>query len=1280
MEFSFSQYCALDHERNWVVTAGAGAGKTSVLTHRYIHLLEQNLDLKVSEILALTFTQKAAEEMKGRIYKEILSRLSEEEDADSSSKERFYKLKEDFSENHISTFHSFCNRLLVSHPVESDIDPDVQLLSGSQRQQFLSEAYQEVLQGYIRRESENQLSDRNQLFLKLLECWEERQIRLRTMELLSIPRHYISFTQTFQKYAQNSQPFIRDVMLDAAKICYKNIFADQFLEKIQVTLSLADAETPFFALLQDISDQLKNIHKPMDLFSISKKANDWIEHEAVLQKARIRKAPLTAIKIRNHLLKSYILDLNDHLDQIGMDYLSCLIPFVNDVYAQYHQKLRRDHFLDFDLLQMKTLDLLKNNIQVQKECWKKFKYVLVDEFQDTDPVQWQIIKILNGHGEGLQAQKVFIVGDEKQAIYGFRGGDVEVFRKASNELILANDKEKPLFFEKTGLNTVSDQKYLAAFQSFAPDRRQKIRSGCIDFSENYRSNKNLIEFFNQFFALLLNPKNGFDPPHQVLHCMKDAEENPGSIQFLILPAKSTAKTTGENLGEGSRKIALRLWEAKMIAEYVQRVMKDDSKKWQSIHSAVQSNQAGIGLLFRRFTEIKVYEEIFRQQGIDFFVHRGKGFFRRQEILDLYNVLEFLNDTRKDIHLIGLLRSPGFGFTDQKIFELCRDKESATLFHHFKRSNDSEIKEIYHVLNRWYQLKDRLRISELLRWIIADTNWNAVWNMGIRGRQTLHNVEKFIDMARDFERAGIRGLSEYCQFLRSQIDRDEQEGEASLDLAASSGVVFMTIHQAKGLQFPMVILPDLNAQFNIPRTDLLDVLQVDETGEPQYFYGISCPDPQNAFARGSTLCRRVLLDRAKKRLIAEEKRLLYVAMTRAMETLVFAGRFQETKDGEKRDIDEATNVWQWLDQILDIQEGVQSLQVKGQGPEIPVSWYQPKGPIQQDIPLVQVPPVDTFLEQKKEEKYKIYLDPIQENSQLDISPTSLILFHQCPRKFFYQKILGIPEFLTFRTLERMGGVDEDQETGVDVSHSESDQVHASISGTVAHKILENPSQIPQGNFEQIVRGRVLQSVQSLDPSLREEISVEKIINIVVRQMNLFTKDSKYFPLFSALQERRPLRIFSEVPFEVECSGVILRGNIDKLFQEEEGGPWTIMDFKTNRLSPRIKENSHKLKEIVQQKYYDIQLNCYALACEQILGPGKVKKLFVYFTDHGMGAVEIPLQTDQILDQVEKLKEIFPHRNISLSKDIKPKEDRLCASCGYQTFQVCSYPQESKKEIK
>lgn len=1227
MKLSAHQRYALDSARNWAVCTGAGAGKTTLLTERYLHLLETHPDLNIEQILALTFTQKAAEEMKGRIYRALQER--------GKASPRFQAIKEQFQENRVSTFHAFCLNLLRAYPVEAQVDAEFSVLREFEREHLLGEIYQDVLLRFVRKPESGELSDDNRLILKLLEAFEPRDLRGKTLFLLSKQPQYREFLQLFKKAADDPQKFIGKIQTQWAATVKDALDIADLLPRVQALVkALVEQAHEVPAFLHEIIAGLEKADDLRAFGDLSTSIRDWLDGD-VFRRPKPAKMPITWVQLRERLKKSGIETMDADLERVGLEYLELLIVFVNEVHLAFEGELHRRNLMDFDGIQFKTRELLKSHLHVRTAMRQQFRFLLIDEFQDTDPLQWEILRLLGSTEAGdLYPDRIFIVGDDKQAIYGFRGGDVRVFSEAQRQIRQANRIAPPLVDND-------------------PDMAD-INLGDLHLHENYRSHAVPIAFLNAFFRKLFSPERMWDPKPQDLVCKKDAA-GPGSVRILAVPKEINGDEEADD--EPAVWTTARVREAFFLGGWLRRVLDLQNTEFQGVHRAIQERRVGVGVLFRRFTEIKLYEDALRQQGLEFLVHRGKGFFKRQEVLDLFNVLEFLNDPRRDINLVGLLRSPVFALSDSEIFALKSQSAATSLFRRLREHENLAYQSIYRQLQAWLQLKDRLRISELLRRIIGDVGWNAVFALGPRGSQTLHNVEKFIDMARQYEQSGIRGLAEFCEYTRLQIDEDEKEGEAALDFGVSPPIVLMTIHQAKGLEFPMVVLPDLNAKFNIGQGgDVFEILD----GENGYFFGIQAPNPKRRFAKEPTMAKRLLLERHKTRMIAEQKRLLYVGMTRAMEHLVLMGQGREfAANHQAKPVNEARSAWEWLETILGVARGVSSVQIAGEAGEYPVIWDEAFKAPSVDIGAVNVPA--PAAQMPKEGYFDIQTAPVTSRQTLEITPTALSIFSDCARKYYFSEVLRIPENFALLNLRSLRD-DQDPLQSVEGSR-------ASLRGSLVHHFMEKwpalkAGEAWTGQVEPLAR--VL--LQNQSPWIRTQVDPAALCRDVTSDVAGALKDPWLHEALSAPE------VFSELPFEVNVGDMVLKGQIDKLIALPDAKSWMVLDFKTNRMRKKS-DHASMLRAIVDEHHYDLQLNCYALAAEQILGYDSVRRLTLYFTalsGEGSAHFEMTKNLGEVERQLAALKERFGGGEVPSVQDLgAPRHDGLCKACAYRVQGICEY---------
>jgi ATP-dependent helicase/nuclease subunit A len=344
--------------------------------------------------------------------------------------------------------------------------------------------------------------------------------------------------------------------------------------------------------------------------------------------------------------------------------------------------------------------------------------------------------------------------------------------------------------------------------------------------------------------------------------------------------------------------------------------------------------------------LKTYEEALRLHAIDFTVVRGRGFFQRQEIVDLGNLLRFLTNPADDLSLMAFLRSPAGHLSDEGIFLLSRLPEESGLIAKLMRAtqiNKDMATQTFSArdyaaacnavanLERWLGAAGRMPLMELLNLVLKEGGYYASLSRGNRGEQALSNVEKLLDSARQMALEGGSDLADFSEWLNNRIDYIEEEGEADIDISLGGAVQIMTVHQSKGLEFPLVFVPDLSASFNLGENEILYAgmvplaMKVGEGGivrNELAEIGINAPNPDNDWESEPILIRKIMRRRLREQLIAEKKRLLYVAATRAMDHLVLVGHanfFSERLIDRVRyaPVDELGNWLDWINRFLGI---------------------------------------------------------------------------------------------------------------------------------------------------------------------------------------------------------------------------------------------------------------------------------------------------------------------------------------------------------------------------
>jgi ATP-dependent helicase/nuclease subunit A len=980
------QHLATDYRRNLAVTAGAGTGKTEVLTRRIIKILAQERYL-LDRLLVVTFTDKAAVEMKERIYGAIERELA------GSGDPHFQKLKDTFLNNHISTFHGFCAALLREYPIEADIDPYFRVLDETDKLFLLRKSINRSLKELAADKSNPDIQllseefSRSALGNSIFEIIQRREDTGSWITNFTA----LSWTQYRQRLAEYRECVLREM-------AYK-LYQSHELETVRQELASLEAE-----LANDDSasnQKRKNLIRliPLLLAELEPSAAASVAAEKIaalkkeiLENSRLSGSPPKAWSAEacgivkgafaaiRYLLESFEVEgfeIVESHEKYGFDLLKALARLTEYCLKSYHKDKTAENYLDFQDLQLKVLQLLETeqHCHIRDEVRQRFCFIMVDEFQDTNEIQWRIIrKIAAEQGEIIHDSKLFIVGDEKQAIYSFRGGDVCLFSRVRQELLKAN--------HNSGHDRLPFNLNFNASKSYESEYREQIaddtllRAGEIVFSDNFRSAAAPINFFNMFFQDLLFKEvyEEYDAKPQFLFCSGNPGE--GSVELLLADTGYEMTDEALSLNEAAAgrepetpaskagpELSPHFKEALLIVDKIKEVFLGDDQKYDRVRENARKGLPAVAILLNRRTMLKTYEEALRLSRIDFTVVRGRGFFQRQEIVDLGNLLRFLINPADNSSLVAFLRSAAGHVSDEGIFllenasripntveradgllgfqspdgpslwekltALTSAKTNRTVWHDFSARDRESLVTAAANLTRWRRLSGRMPLVELLRLILNDGGYYVSLSRGGRGAQALSNMEKLLDSARDISLQEEGDLADFSEWLNQRIDYIDEEGEADVDISLGGSVQIMTVHQSKGLEFPMVFVPDLGAGFNLGETESLyaDRVPLSMTIIDQQIIrkeipeiGINAPNPEKEWESEPLLIKRIIKKRLKDKLIAEKKRLFYVAVTRAMDHLVLVGHANFTSPTLIQRItyaplDRLTNWLDWLNRIM-----------------------------------------------------------------------------------------------------------------------------------------------------------------------------------------------------------------------------------------------------------------------------------------------------------------------------------------------------------------------------
>lgn len=869
------QRAALDLSRDLLVDAGAGAGKTQVLALRMLALLELEL-AAVNEIVAFTFTDKAAAEMRDRVQRLLLERIAELELVQRQSREPLPQLKAlararaEFSLNRITTVHGFCHRLLSDHAWEAGLEPGAPMLEERAQRLARRAAVQRVL---TRTRVDDDAS--GAAALQRLGTVTRLYTLSRTLETLLERRHEVGPALALAQAAwQNPQPELARRRGELGKL-----LAAAFQPALKILAKLPLAELRVVSTDDKLRQKVSEVARALSLGE-SGQAFEVLRHEllradlgprsfnALGAAKKWTNAPGALEACRDILTQAagalsesaggwLALNLDPAHELRTAAALQDLKIVFERVCAAYGEECGGS--LDFLDLELRALHLLQTQAEVAQRLCRRARYLLIDEYQDTNPTQNLLFRELlaRAHHPG----RFFAVGDAKQSIYGFRGADVGVFNEARAAVEQRN----------TNLG-VLHRPSLLPWGLEAPDAPERQR-GIVVMNANYRTVKRLLEAGNELLGSMLQRDDyrRFDARPGPMTAGRPAEgdELPVELHFM----SDSARRTPEGAPD----------ESELVASLVKRACAQGAKL------------SDIALLVRTRSNNGALLQAFARHGIGLVAMGEGGLLATREAMDCVNLLRVLANENDDIALIGLLRSPLGGLSDLCLTRLAPRPGEAVLplIRRLERlaacdgQDARALRRLSDVLASLRQEAGRQSPARLLARGLAGLGAGLAFSHGSGAEQRLANLERMQEVVRETQ-GQFSSLAALTRELARRIEEgdDETQGQPQTQ---GEYVRLLTIHGSKGLEFPIVILPDVGNQLSANNTLLVrDLPPAEEAGRPM---GLYLPWLGDDEARGKPTpdfeAWRATLD-AKERARAEYLRLFYVAFTRAKDRLILTG--------------------------------------------------------------------------------------------------------------------------------------------------------------------------------------------------------------------------------------------------------------------------------------------------------------------------------------------------------------------------------------------------------
>ena len=1121
------------HERNLVVLAAAGSGKTHVLVERYLALLAANPDWPLESLVAITFTRKAAHEMRERVRRELEERAGNVSDAE---RPRWLAHLASVDSARIDTIHGLCTRILRVSAAEAGIDPDFDVLEADEAVIELEKKIEDVLQR-LAASNDPSLSlfaeyDRTQIVAALREQVAQHDLQQLPEDLLQ------SWQQIWGREVQNQLSLLKEKEAFTAAVEWQQKHDWPEDDKLG---ALWSSRNP---LLQELCDA----HEPDRIVELMRglggklpgragRAGKWGGEQARDDALGVLKDLQLVVKVALDVIGTGMTEL----DRRAADLLPHWQRLIEAVKLAFRARKQATNQLDFNDLERLTCDVLKKPA-VRDRFRREFQQVLVDEFHDTSPLQWQIIRALADPGK---PGRLFIVGDPRQSIYAFRGADVRVFDEA----------------------------------------RRQILDGCgeeISLSHSFRAHQPLLDLLNAIFSqVLLRASSGPAAQYEVefgeaLEAQRQAAPGPHpALELMLLDCKEADLNTDDGHSLMAQSLGLRL---RALVEQQTPVYD------REIGTTRPLGYGDVALLFQTYRSMPFYEEAFKELALPFVTVGGRGFYGRQEVLDLLNLLRFLHNHNDELALASVLRSPLFALSDDALLalRLMRYENDSRpplwdALQHPQGLPPDEMSRAHAALDclrKLAQLAGRLSVDELLRAALERTGYLATLTGLPDGHRRRGNIEKLVEKAAE---SGALHFTDFEAMLGDFSARELREGEAALE--ADGALTLMTVHQAKGLEFPMVVLADAG-RWRTPTND--SVLMRDEES------GLACKvfDMEQG-KHQPTVAWQLATRRKQQRELAERRRLFYVAATRAQDYLLVCGLLEDNKPKQS---------WlAWLLNALEIAESASAGEkTLGAGQVI---WRCLASPS-----ALKSTAVEALRQSVGQHEKQVSRDDEAPPALLRALPTYPV---RAPQQLSVTSIS--------RHYER-----------VEASKSANDGQDRSsrVLGDAVHEMLRL-WRLDAPLDAVAVRQQLRSTIRA--QGLRNPSETESLVG----QASALLGSLERSPLFAQMKEaRKQLR---ELPFIYRRGDYLIDGRLDLLMQDA-AGHWTLVDFKATWLG----EGANLTAAREHARRHHMQLGLYAEAvCQHPDIEASALTVQVHYLQHVLDVVVPTAAWQGVLSQFEAL---------------------------------------------
>lgn len=1126
--------------KNLLISAGAGSGKTAVLVERILKLVkEEAVDL--DKFLIVTFTNAAAGEMRERILRVLMEELDKEEN------EHLRRQLSLVAKASISTLHSFCINIVRRNFSIVDLDPAFRVADEMETALIIQEIMEEMLEEHYEIEDDRfmDLVDRftgnrrdtelEDLILKVHKFIQSQPNPMNWLkskvEEMKITKEEVLNSMMFKLLDEEIEFEIEDAiknLKEAIEISnevsgpkpYEVVLKEDLNNIIEIKEARND-ESKFRKLLENISyTRLPSIRKGKD------EVDEELQEEAKSKREKYKDSIKEIKKASGDIsLEDQVRLINDL--KPAMEYLSIL---VEDFSKRYTEKKLEKGIVDFNDLEHYALEILEHE-DVARDLRKKYSYIFIDEYQDSNIVQETIINKIK------REDNLFLVGDVKQSIYRFRLAD------------------PTLFLEK--------------YKSYELDEKSKR----VDLVKNFRSRKEILDFVNIIFSKIMSEYLGemqYTEREYLISGRDFPKLEEAPVKIILLEKENKKSEENESELEELKDIEK---EAIKIASEIRSLIDEEKETFNPKTGQFQKiDYSDIAVLLRSTrNRAGLVSEILRQHDIPAYCDDDQGYFKTLEIEIILNLLKVIDNKRQDIPLISVMRSMIGNFTTQELVEIRSNDKEGTFFEALKKYMQTEdelsekIKQFLKKLDGWVEDMNNMSLDKLIWKIFVDTGYYDYMGLIPGGIQRQGNLRMLLDRAIEFEKTPLRGLFNFIRFVEKLKKADSDMGVAKILGENENLVRIMSIHKSKGLEFPVVFIPSLGKGFNL--MDLREKFMLHK----DLGLGMSYIN-SNTRQVIETLPQKAIRKKKKRENLSEEMRILYVGLTRAIDRLYLIGSMKDVAEKLKEwSTDTSGYVLERKKSMIDwIISGSKS--DCGNKEDVLFEVFEEATIISENLER-----------EKERQKLKEILSNGLEDDDIDLNlkaKVDEIFSHQ----YKYEGSDKVPSKVSVTYLKNKL---EGKEKIIKElkSWDENQKIRGATLGTLYHKVIEKFNLSTEISYDALKN-------HIEDMLKRGFLSVEEADVIDLSIIKSFFE--------SELGERIRIskRVFRELPFVYKTNeGIenneedfLVQGIVDCLFEEDE--KFILVDYKTDKID--IQEGG------IIPKEHEFQLKLYKRALEEIWG--------------------------------------------------------------------------------